>query len=42
MRKSGDVGGRVCVRRVAETTWGSKNVDEGRKLKIQEGREKRS
>jgi hypothetical protein len=28
-----------CVRRVAESTWGSENVDKGRKLKIQEGRE---
>lgn len=39
MRKSGDRGG-VCVWRVAESTWGSKNVDEGRKLKIQEGGER--
>jgi hypothetical protein len=39
VRKSGDVWGCVCVWRVAEYTWGSRNVSEGRKLKIQKERQ---
>lgn len=38
VRKSSEVQGCVCVWRVAESTWGSKNVNEGRKLKIQKGK----